>query len=298
MRGRLNRFSARPAWLPAFAIIAALLLSACAPAHSPPTPTVPAATPLLAPAAASRAIIQGELTIFAAASLTDAFKEIGAAIEQANPGSKVTFNFAGSAALRTQLGQGARADLLATADEANMQGAQTDGSISGNTRVFARNKLVVITPALQKVEVVTPRDLARSGLKLVIGTEELPAGNYARQIFAKMSQDRSYGTDFSAKALANVVSEESNVKQIAAKVQLGEADAGIVYSTDVTAAVRSQVKVVTIPDALNVIAHYPVAAVKGATNEAGANAFVDYLLSPAGQAVLEKNGFIRTEAIP
>jgi molybdate transport system substrate-binding protein len=239
--------------------------------------------------------MKGELTVFAAASLTDAFKGIGTSLEGANVGSKVTFNFAGSSTLRTQLGQGARADLFASADEANIQGAQKDGTIAGEPRVFAQNKLVIITPAQPKVVIATPQDLAKSGVKLVIGQNDLPAGNYARQILAKMDQDPAYGAGFADKVLANVVSEENNVKNVVAKVQLGEADAGIVYSTDVTAAVRPQVKIVVIPDALNVIARYPIALVKDAANPTAAQAFMDYLVSSAGQTELEKNGFIRID---
>jgi molybdate transport system substrate-binding protein len=283
-------------------------LTACAsPAPVAPTgTTAPAAAPVAAtaqptsaPAAASAsAAIKGELTVFAAASLADAFKEIGTELEKANAGAKVTYQFAGSPALRTQLQQGARADIFASADEPNMQNAQKDGTIAGEPKIFAQNKLVIITPLQTKIDVTKPQDLTKSGLKLVIGQKDLPAGNYARQIFDKMSKDPAYGADFATKALANVVSEEANVKQIASKVQLGEADAGIVYSTDVTAAVRSHVKIVEIPATFNVIARYPIALVKGGQNPDSAKAFIDYLVSPAGQAILEKNGFIRADAKP
>ena len=132
----------------------------------------------------------------------------------------------------------------------------------------------------------------------MIGQADLPAGSYARQVLAKMDQDASYGSGFSDKVLANVVSEESSVKSIVAKVQLGEADAGIVYATDVTATARTQVRVVAIPEALNVIASYPIAIVEGADHPAAAQAFIDYLLSPAGQAELERHGFMRAEVQP
>jgi molybdate transport system substrate-binding protein len=107
-----------------------------------------------------------------------------------------------------------------------------------------------------------------------------------------MGRDPAYGDDFARRALGNVVSEEANVRQVVGKVQLGEGDAGIVYSSDVTPAVRGQLRVIPIPDDVNVIARYPVAVVKGAANEAGARAFADYLVSPAGQAILERWGFI------
>jgi molybdate transport system substrate-binding protein len=236
--------------------------------------------------------IQGELTIFTAASLTDAFKEMAAQIEQANPGTKLTFNFVGSPTLRTQLAQGARADVFASADEPNMYGAEKDGTISGEPRIFARNLLVVVVPAHNPAGIKTLQDLAKPKLKLVLTNKDVPVGNYARQALDKMSQDPAFGNDFAKRVLANLVSEETNVKQVAAKVQLGEADAGIVYSTDVTQAIRSAVRVIDIPPEFNVIAKYPITAVKGTRNESGGRAFIEYVLSPAGQAILTRHGFL------
>jgi molybdate transport system substrate-binding protein len=236
--------------------------------------------------------MQGELTIFTAASLTDAFKEMAAQIEQANPGTKLTFNFAGSPTLRTQLAQGARADVFASADEPNMYGAEKDGTISGEPQIFARNQLVVVVPANNPAGIKTLQDLAKPKLKLVLASKDVPVGNYSRQALDKMSQDPAFGNDFAKHVLANLVSEETNVKQVASKVQLGEADAGIVYSTDVTQAIRPSVRVIDIPAEFNVIAKYPIAAVKGARNESGARAFIDYVLSPAGQAILTRHGFL------
>mgnify|MGYP003288461392 CR=1 FL=1 len=236
--------------------------------------------------------LQGELTIFTAASLTDAFKEMAAQIGQANPGTKLTFNFAGSPTLRTQLAQGARADVFASADEPNMYGAEKDGTISGEPQIFARNPLVVVIPADNPAGIKTLQDLAKPKLKLVLASKDVPVGNYSRQALDKMSQDPAFGNEFAKRVLANLVSEETNVKQVASKVQLGEADAGIVYSTDVTQAIRSTVRVIDIPPEFNVIAKYPIAAVKGARNESGARAFIDYVLSPAGQVILTRHGFL------
>jgi molybdate transport system substrate-binding protein len=236
--------------------------------------------------------IQGQLTVFTAASLTDAFKEMGANIEQANPGTKVIFNFAGSPTLRTQLAQGARADVFASADEPNMQGAQKEGTIASEPRLFVRNQLVVIVPEANPARVMQLQDLAKPGVKLVLTNKEVPVGNYSRQALAKMSQDAAFGSEFATRVLANLVSEETNVKQVVAKVQLGEAHAGIVYSSDVTPAVRGAVKVLAIPEPFNVIAQYPIAVVREAPNAPGAQAFIDYVLSPAGQAILTKHGFL------
>jgi molybdate transport system substrate-binding protein len=242
--------------------------------------------------------IQGPLTIFTAASLTDAFQEMGAIIEQGNAGTQVIFNFAGSPTLRTQLAQGARADVFASADEPTMQGAQKEGTIASEPRIFARNRLVAIVPAANPAQVTRLQDLAKSGVKLVLTTKEVPVGNYSRQALTKMSQDAAFGPEFATRVLANLVSEEANVKQVVAKVQLGEAHAGIVYASDITPAVRGAVQVLAIPDPFNVIAHYPIAVVNGAPNAAGARAFIDYVLSPAGQSILTKHGFLAVELPP
>ncbi len=236
--------------------------------------------------------VQGELAIFTAASLTDAFKDMAAQIEQANPGTKLTFNFAGSPTLRTQLAQGARADVFASADEPNMAGAEKDGTIMGQPQIFARNVLVVVVPAKNSAGIHKLQDLAKPNIKLVLTNKEVPVGNYARQALEKMSQDPAFGPDFSKRVLANLVSEETNVRQVAAKVQLGEADAGIIYFSDVTPTLRDAVQVIQIPPEMNVIAKYPIAVVKGAQNEAGARAFIAYVLSPAGQTILVRHGFL------
>ena len=278
--------------------VLALLLGACGSgaannsgAASTPAAISAAATATSTPSATA-ARVEGQLTVFAAASLTDTFKQMSDAIQKANPGTTITLNFAGSPTLRTQLAQGARADVFASADQANMQGAQQDGSIAGEPRVFAQNRLVLIVPASGSTSPTQIQDLAKSGLKLVLAQKDVPVGNYARQAFQKMAQDPAFGAGFDTKVLANVVSEETDVKQVVAKVQLGEADAGIVYSTDVTPSVRSQVKMISIPDQFNVIAQYPIAVVKGAPNSTGAQQFVNYVLSPAGQSALKDNGFI------
>jgi molybdate transport system substrate-binding protein len=235
--------------------------------------------------------LRGTLTVFAAASMTDAFREMGTLWQQANPGCTVAFNFGGSPTLRTQLAQGAHADVFASADKPTMEGAQKDGSIDATPSIFAQNKLTVIVPAANPAGITTLRDLAKPGVKLDLAEPTVPVGNYARQAFTTMGRDPSFGSDFVAAVANNVVSNESDVKQVVAKVQLGEADAGVVYQTDVTAPVRSAVKLIIIPDRFNVIAQYPIAVVKGAPNADGAQAFITFVLSPAGQAVLAKYGF-------
>ncbi|HNE05179.1 MAG TPA: molybdate ABC transporter substrate-binding protein, partial [Anaerolineales bacterium] len=228
------------------------------------------------------------LTVFAAASLTDAFTEIGENFETANPGVTVTFNFAGSQALRTQIEEGAPADIFASAS-----GKEMDAAIEGkfiaedSNQVFLTNKLVVILPADNPAGLETLEDLANSGVKIVLAAEEVPVGNYARQALDLMNG--SFGADFKDKVLANVVSNEDNVKQVVSKVQLGEADAGIVYTSDAVAA--PELKSIEIPAELNVIAKYPIAPLVKSENADLAQAFMDYVLSDEGQAILAKWGF-------
>jgi molybdate transport system substrate-binding protein len=305
-------------WLIACAL-AGVLLAACggsaatppaAPTAAPPTAASPtaAATPTATSAAAAAAVtpspsatasadadtlsLSGQVTVFAAASLTDAFKEIAQQFQSQHPRVTFTFNFAGSPTLRTQLAQGAKADVFASADEPNMQGAIQDGTIAGQPKIFARNALVIIVPADNTADITGLKDLAKSGLKLVIEQKDVPAGNYARQVLANASKDPGYGSDFSTRVLANTVSEETNVKSVLSKVALGEADAGFVYRTDVTPDYRSKVKIIDLPDQFNVIARYPIALVMNAPNAQAGQAFIDYVLSPAGQAVLQKWGFL------
>jgi molybdate transport system substrate-binding protein len=214
----------------------------------------------------------------------------------ANPGTKITYNFAGSSALRTQITQGAQADVFASADTANMAPVVQAGDIAGDPSIFAQNRLVIVVPANNPGNVNSIKDLGNPGLKLVLAQEQVPVGNYARQSLAKLSVDPTYGSDFKDKVLANLASNELNVKDVLAKVQLGEADAGIVYATDAASADQSKIKTIDIPDQFNIIAQYPIGVVKSGSNPDGAKAFIDYLLSPAGQAIMAKYGFIAPPA--
>jgi len=228
--------------------------------------------------------------VFAAASLTGAFQEIGKNFEMTNPGVSINFNFAGSQILRTQLEQGALADVFASADHKNMDLLITENLVAGNTyQDFATNQLVVILPPGNPGDVQTLRDLARPNLKVILADASVPAGNYARQILSNMSKDPEFGADFSEKVLANVVSNETDVKQVVTKVELGEADAGIVYTSDSIAS--PDLLTISIPDNFNVIASYPIASLTSAPEPQLATAFVAYVTSPAGQAVLIKWGF-------
>jgi molybdate transport system substrate-binding protein len=280
-----------------FTILLALLLSACAPAcGSGDTETrAPAQAPAVTSSAAATPTavpLRGELTVFAAASLTDAFNEIGAEFKKANPGVDIKFNYAASTALRTQIEQGAKADIFASADQIQMDNAKKAGVIQGNDPLFVKNKLVVIYPTANPGRIMTIQDLAKPGVKFVLTDANVPIGAYARQALEKMSADPMFGADFRQKVLANLRSEEANVRAVVTKVQLGEADAGIVYASDVTPSVTKDVQSILIPDQFNTIAAYPIAVVRDAPNKAAAEAFIAFVRSPQGQEVLKRNNFI------
>jgi len=259
---------------PYFLLILALLLTGCA----SPAPIV--------------ATEPQTLTVFAAASLTAAFTELGKNFEAANPGVTVTFNFAGSQALLTQIEAGAPADIFASANKTEMDALVSSGHVQqGTPQIFLNNKLIVILPVDNTAELTKLEDLANSGIKLVFAAEEVPVGKYTRQALEQMNDQ--FGSDFKDKVLANVVSNEDNVKQVVAKVQLGEADAGVVYTSDAVAA--PDLKTIEIPNELNVIAEYPIAALTDSVNSELATAFINYVLSQAGQAVLQKWGFAPPE---
>ena len=232
----------------------------------------------------------GELTVFAAASLTEAFTAMGKRLEAVHAGLKILYNFGGSPTLRTQLEQGARADVFVSADTAQMDLARKSGVVQGETSIFVKNRLVVIVPRHNPAHVTTFRDLARPGLKLDLTAPQVPVGNYSRQALSKANAE--YGADFAERALRNVVSEEENVKQVVTKVQLGEADAGIVYVSDVTPKVSNDVLMIPIPDAYNQIATYPIALTQSVQNRAAAEFFINFVLSVEGQAVLKAHNFI------
>ncbi|CAN5870184.1 molybdate ABC transporter substrate-binding protein [soil metagenome] len=229
-----------------------------------------------------------KITVFAASSLTEAFEEMAQTFEASHEGVNVVLNFAGSSTLSTQIVQGAPADVFASADWKQMEVVAAEGLIVDEPIDFAGNKLVVITP--KDSAVASLEDLASPGVKVVLAAPEVPVGAYARAALENLNA--VYGPDFKTRVEANLVSEEPNVRQAAAKVELGEADAVIVYATD--AAVLSNVRTVQIPDNINVLASYPIAVLKDAPQSDLAGRFVAFVLSDAGQAILMKYGFTRT----
>jgi molybdate transport system substrate-binding protein len=216
------------------------------------------------------------IKVFAAASLTAAFNQLGERYTAANGGTKVTFNFAGSQALATQIRQGAPADVFASADVPNMDKAR---DLVDPPQNFASNRLRIVVEKGNPRGVKSLDDLAGKDLKVVLAAPQVPAGRYAEQIL-----DR-------AGVSVQPVSLEDNVKAVVTKVSLGEADAGIVYATDVTAA-GDKIEGVDIPKDQNVTATYPIATVKASRHQQQAQAFVDLVRSPDGQRVLESFGFL------
>ncbi len=230
-----------------------------------------------------------ELTVFAATSLTDAYAEIGDAIEEQYPTVSVTIDTAGSQTLVTQLGAGAQADVLATANVTIMQRAQDEGLIEGEPVLFTANRLVIVTPPDNPAGIDGIDDLTGDDILLVIAGEEVPAGRYALRALCAWAGE---GSDALAAIGDNVVSEEVDVRAVLTKVLLGEADAGIVYASDAAAAdiAGNPVNVIEFPDGVPTMAAYPIAPVAGGNVEA-AQAFIGFVLSDEGQQILERYGF-------
>jgi molybdate transport system substrate-binding protein len=231
-----------------------------------------------APTTAAAAAVMGDITVFAAASLTAAFTEVGQAFTAKYPDAKATFSFDASSALVTQITQGAPADVFASADEANMK-KLTDASVNGSDPViFATNLLEIIVAPGNPKGIKGVADLANPDLKVALCAPEVPCGAYAKQILD------------AAKVTVTPATLEQNVKGVVTKVTSREADAGIVYTTDVKAA-GDKAFGVEIPEDINVVAKYPIASVKASKNPDTDAAFIDFVLSGDGQAILAKYGF-------
>ncbi len=232
-----------------------------------------------------------ELTVFTAASLTGAFGEIGQIYEN-ETGMSVAFNFDGSQALRTQIENGAYADIFASANKKQMNALRDDGLINNSSMVlFAKNKIALIIPKNNPAQINNISDLARPGIKIVMGTKDVPVGDYALQIIDQLGNDSAYGPDYRAAVLANVISQETNVNYVVTKVALGEADVGFAYVSDITEDLANRVDKIDIPDEFNVIAEYPVAIMQESKYPAQSQEFVNLVRSERGNAVLERYGF-------
>lgn len=216
-----------------------------------------------------------ELTVLAAASLTDVFTEAGEAFEESHPGVRVRLSFAGSQELAAQVRQGVPADVLVTADTGTMDGVAAH---TGAPVLIARNAMTIVTPPGNPAGVASLADLGRPGLRLVLAAPEVPAGRYGRDLLG--AQD----------VAAAPVSEEPSVRAVLAKVELGEADAGLVYTTDAAVA-GTGVHTVAIPRDANITAAYPAAVLTRSAHPEDAAAFTGWLTTPPAQELLAEAGF-------
>ncbi len=226
------------------------------------------------------------LTVFAATSLTDVFEALRDEFLQANPDAGILLNFSSSSTLAAQLIQGAPADVFASANERQME-LLVDGGIvaEDDVRIFAHNQLVLITPGDNPADVDSIRDLAGEDLLLVLAAAGTPIRDYTDAMFA------SHGAEFVDDVYLNLVSEESNVRQVATRVALGEADAGIVYQSDVIGAAGGQLRAIEIEAAHNQLASYPIAVLADSGNASLAAGFVEFVLSNAAASILVEFGF-------
>lgn len=232
------------------------------------------------------------ITVMAAASLSEAFTEMGNLFEAEHPNVNVELNFAGSQQLAQQLTQGAVADVYASANQKQMDQVIRAGRIGEyDAIIFALNRLVIIFPRDNPGGIQQMSDLSRPGLKLIFAASQVPVGQYSLDFLDKASRDAEFEVSFKDHVLANIVSYEENVKAVLTKVSLGEADAGIVYASDVTGQASRQVGQISIPDEYNVIAHYPIAPLQDGQHADMAQAFIQLVLSPRGQALLTQHGF-------
>ena len=229
------------------------------------------------------------LVVYAASSLTEAFTAIGEEFENRNADVRVVFNFAGSQTLSTQIEHGAGADIFASADVVHMERLQKENLVAEAPIIFAQNRLIVVLPAANPAGLHNLRDLARPGVRIVLAQENVPVGRYTQQMLANLGRDAAYGNAYAKAVLANVRSMELNVRQVFAKVVLGEADAGVVYVSDVAAA-PAAVVTLEIPAHANVIAEYPIALLATGKEQELARRFLAFALSPAAQEILERAG--------
>lgn len=279
------------------ALLIVVLAVACSSAGgTSPSPSATAAPPSQpagsASAEASKApsVTPAALTIFGASSLKGALADVKTAYETANPGTTLTVSTDSSAALETQIEQGAPTDVFLSADASNPKKLVDGGFASGDPVAFAGNKLTIIVPKGNPAGIASPKDLAKPGLKIIAAGDEVPITKYATQLVKNLSGLAGYLANLQTAYAANVASKEDNVKAVVSKIELGEGDAGIVYVTD--AAASDKVDTVDVPDEANVPATYDGVVVKASANQDAAAAFLNWLAGPDGQAILAKFGFL------
>jgi len=248
-----------------------------------------AATGCASGSSPSATVEAAPLTIYGAASLKAALDQVKTAWETAHPGSTLTISTDSSAALETQIEQGAPADVFLSADTANPKKLTDKVLADGPAVSFAGNVLTVIVPTANPAGIATPADLAKSGVKVIAAGDDVPITKYANEVVANLAKLSGYPAGFAAAYAANVASKEDNVKVVVAKIELGEGDAGVVYATDAKAS--TEVMTIAIPDAANVPATYAGVVVAASTHRAAAHAFLDWVVGADGQKILAGFGF-------
>ncbi len=271
----------------ALGLAATVAMPVAAQSPSPP-PSCPPIEPVAATSPGTNAEL-ADVTVYAAASLRDAFEALSGPWGATHPGSRLVFSFDASSTLRTQIEQGAPADVLASADTRNAQLLVDACLAPGPITPFAGNDLVVVVPTDNPADVQTPADLARPGIRYVMAGPEVPITRYATEAIENLGALPDYPADYAAAVTANIVSEEDNVRAVLAKIELGEGDAAIVYATD--AAASELVETISIPDEANVPATYAAVASIDAPNPALAPEFLSFLTGPEAQAILTDFGF-------
>jgi molybdate transport system substrate-binding protein len=232
----------------------------------------------------------GRLIVYGAASLKGALEQLKASFETGHAGTTLAISTDSSAALRTQIEQGAPADVFLSADTTNPATLEAAGLVDGVPLDFAGNLLTVVVPIANPAKIATPADLARRGVKIIAAGNDVPVTKYAIQAVGLLAKAPGYPQDFAASYAANVVSREDNVKALIAKIELGEGDAGIVYVTDAGASTR--VTTIDIPSQGNVTATYAGVVVKASAHRAAAHAFLDWVVGAEGQKILAGLGFL------
>ena len=236
-----------------------------------------------------------ELIIFAASSLTDSLTALAEQFEQEH-NIQITLNFAGSSTLAAQLLQGAPVDIFASANPVQMQTVVDDNLIQDDTvTIFAENELIIIIPSDNPANIETAQDLANDNVKLVLAAPSVPIREYSNQLLENLIP--FYGNDFADDVLNNLVSEETSVRYITARVAPGEADAGIVYRTDVTPDIAEDVQVINLPEGTSPRANYLIAPLSESKNSATARLFIEFVLSEAGQSILNEWGFCSPQTL-
>ncbi len=264
-----------------FAVLALLLLVTSCTQNGGTAPTAPEQSPVEE---------RTTLTVYAAASLTDAFGKLAETYKVNNSNVDVVFSFAGSNQLAAQINQGAPVDVFASANLSQMENVVAEGRIDADApRVFVTNRLVLAYPEANPAGITTLADLALPGTLIVLAAEEVPVGRYSLEFLDKATADPAFGSSFKEDVLANVVSYEENVRAVLNKVSLGEVDAGIVYLSDLVGV--EGVSYLEIPDSLNSVAEYPIAALNDSKNAEAAAAFINLVIGAEGQAILGEYGF-------